>query len=178
MSKQYGVAEPILAKLQEQATGKYDHASGELTSQTSLIFNSVLIATGIVAIIVGLLGFFVGSGLSLPITRMTGAMKALAGGDNTVDVPTQDLKYEIGEMAKAVVTFKDNAIEQIRMAEQAKAEQEAKQKRVALIESRTKEFESAVASSLESVGSAATQLTGSAESMSTTAEQASANYTL
>ncbi|WP_334164949.1 methyl-accepting chemotaxis protein [Phenylobacterium sp.] len=60
----------------------------------------------------------------LPIAQMSGAMRALAEGDNTVEAPGLGRGDEIGEMAAAVQCFKDAALEKLRLegmtAEQAK----------------------------------------------------------
>ncbi|WP_296102758.1 methyl-accepting chemotaxis protein [uncultured Agrobacterium sp.] len=51
-----------------------------------------------------------------PIVGMTDAMSRLANGDNNVDVPAVDRGDEVGKMAKAVLVFKDSAIEKQRLA--------------------------------------------------------------
>jgi len=51
-----------------------------------------------------------------PIVGMTDAMGRLANGDNNVDVPALDRGDEVGKMAKAVLVFKDAAIEKQRLA--------------------------------------------------------------
>jgi methyl-accepting chemotaxis protein len=53
---------------------------------------------------------------------MTNAMRRLASGDNSVVIPAQGRKDEIGDMAAAVAYFKDAAIEKIRI-EAAAADQ-------------------------------------------------------
>ncbi|WP_334162335.1 methyl-accepting chemotaxis protein [Phenylobacterium sp.] len=67
-----------------------------------------------------------------PVVDMTEAMRRLAGGDNTVDIPGMGRRDEIGEMAGAVQTFKDQALEKLRLegmsAEQAKAVEEERQR--------------------------------------------------
>ena len=50
-----------------------------------------------------------------PVGAMTRAMGRLASGDNTVDVPAVGQKDEIGQMAQAVLAFKDAAIEKLRL---------------------------------------------------------------
>jgi methyl-accepting chemotaxis protein len=66
-----------------------------------------------------LLGLLIGVGaaayigtaqLSRPIRRLTGTMQALAHGDLEADVPFSSRKDEIGEMAQAVLVFKQNGI--------------------------------------------------------------------
>jgi methyl-accepting chemotaxis protein len=50
-----------------------------------------------------------------PIVGMTAVMRKLAAGDNTVDIPGADRRDEIGDMASAVQSFKDAAIEKLRL---------------------------------------------------------------
>ncbi|WP_372399529.1 ATP-binding protein [Azospirillum sp. HJ39] len=60
-------------------------------------------------------------GMTLPIAGMTRAMADLAAGDVTVDVPVRHRDDEIGRMAKALGTFRQNAID-LRVAKE-RAEQ-------------------------------------------------------
>ncbi|CAA7624879.1 methyl-accepting chemotaxis protein [Magnetospirillum sp. SS-4] len=66
--------------------------------------------------------------ISQPIRRIQSAMEHLANGDHAVAVPGIRRKDEIGEMARAVAVFKENAIAMVRLqAEQhsIRAETEA-----------------------------------------------------
>ncbi|MDH4412160.1 MAG: methyl-accepting chemotaxis protein [Rhizobium sp.] len=56
-----------------------------------------------------------------PITGMTNAMARLAAGDHAVEVPAVDRGDEVGRMAKAVLVFKDAAIESARMSDERRA---------------------------------------------------------
>ena len=49
--------------------------------------------------------------LTRPLQGMSDAMHQLAGGDLTVEVPATDRSDEIGDMAQAVVVFKENGLE-------------------------------------------------------------------
>src|SRR3546814_5647635 len=62
-----------------------------------------------------LIALFIGRGISRPVITMTQAMGALAGGDQSVEIPAQSRRDEIGEMAKAVQVFKVNAVEMKRL---------------------------------------------------------------
>jgi methyl-accepting chemotaxis protein len=59
-----------------------------------------------------------------PITGMTNAMARLAAGDHAVEVPAVDRGDEVGRMAKAVLVFKDAAIESARMSDERRAMRE------------------------------------------------------
>ena len=76
-----------------------------------------------------LMGWLLSNAIAVPVTAMTAAMRRLAGGDNTVDVPAVGRKDEIGGMAAAVLTFKDAAIEKLRL-EGLSAEQRAEAERI------------------------------------------------
>ena len=59
--------------------------------------------------------------ITQPIRLIETAMDRLASGDHTVVVPGIARKDEIGDMAKAVAVFKDNAITMVRMQQEQEA---------------------------------------------------------
>ncbi|WP_455173997.1 ATP-binding protein [Azospirillum largimobile] len=82
----------------------------------------VLGGTGAVTLLLVILGVvWATRGMTLPIAGMTRAMADLAAGDVTVDVPVRHRDDEIGRMAKALATFRQNAID-LRVAKE-RAEQ-------------------------------------------------------
>ena len=76
---------------------------------------SLLIGGGAALVIAGMAGWWLWSTIARPVSAMTGAMRRLASGDNSVAVPAQGRKDEIGDMAAAVAHFKDAAVEKIRV---------------------------------------------------------------
>ncbi|WP_169544113.1 CHASE3 domain-containing protein [Sneathiella aquimaris] len=84
------------------------------------------------AIAIGLaLAFVIGNGIANPIRKMTTAMNELANGKLDAEVPSSDTKDEIGEMAKAMSIFKDNAIEAERLRTEAEKNAAAQREREA-----------------------------------------------
>jgi methyl-accepting chemotaxis protein len=73
-------------------------------------------------VIGGALAWLIGRGIARPVQGMTHAMSALAGGNLQVTIPAQHNKDEIGEMAKALVLFRDAALDKQRMERDAEAE--------------------------------------------------------
>ncbi len=153
------------------------------------ILEWILLAVGIV--IAGSVAFFTGRSIVNPVTELTGAMTSLAGGNKETAVPALERADEIGSMAKTVQVFKDNMIENERLQaeqkrqeeEQRKAEQKAEeekrkaaakdQERAERVTKLIDEFNATVASSLDAVASAATEMRSTAESMAGTAETTS-----
>ncbi|QFT31079.1 Methyl-accepting chemotaxis protein CtpH [Labrenzia sp. THAF82] len=91
-----------------QATERMELAIG-LASLLIAVFAATVIARSIVK----------------PVHSMTAAMQQLADGSIDTEVPATGFKDEIGEMAKAVQVFKDNAVERQRL-EGESAEETAK----------------------------------------------------
>ncbi|MBM7323689.1 methyl-accepting chemotaxis protein [Agrobacterium sp. CMT1] len=96
--------------------------SDELTDQTnSTIFTSLMVVgitftLGIIASLV-----VAAKGITTPIASLRERMITLAQGETTALVDGQDRKDEVGQMAKAVSIFRDNALEKIRLEKEADA---------------------------------------------------------
>jgi len=89
--------------------------------------NSTVLA--VVALVLGLaFATLIARSIIRPILAMTGAMGDLASGKLGIEIPAFGEKTEIGEMAAAVQVFKQNAIDKLRMEEEAAAAREAKAK--------------------------------------------------
>src|SRR5262249_15139226 len=70
-----------------------------------------MIALGVLGVALALLAvFLVIHHISRPVTRLTLAMTALAAGDKDVTVPDRDRRDEIGDMARALGVFQEQAI--------------------------------------------------------------------
>jgi methyl-accepting chemotaxis protein len=127
-----------------------------------------------VATVVGLaIAFLIARGIIGPLSGLTAGMKRLADGDFSVVLPGLARKDEVGDMARAVETFK------VRAEEKARAEAEAKltqDQQAAILRRRdmirlADDFEGAVGSIVENVSSASSQLEESAGGLTATAEQ-------
>jgi methyl-accepting chemotaxis protein len=128
---------------------------------------------GIIMLLLGIgVAYLMGRSIVNPLTALTGAMRELAGGNFEVLLPGLGRKDELGQMAKAVETFK------VRAAEKAEQEAAARASEAQTLEAQRREvlhklandFESAVGTVVGAVGTAATQLEQAAHSLTNTAE--------
>ncbi len=115
------------------ATGESQHAALEATSkeqdESIAAGTSLVTAIGIGAALFGILfAWLIARSITGPVIEMTSAMTKLAHGDLAVAIPALADQDEIGEMAKAVQVFKDNAIEKKRMDEAERERLEAERK--------------------------------------------------
>ena len=122
-------------------------------------------------IIFALGGYQVLRGVVRPIEAMTEAMDHLAGGNKDVDIPGSDRTDELGHMAKAVQVFKDNMVRAEALAEQERAQQEARQRRAQGIEAMIRDFDHVISGVVQSVAASAAKLQSDAQSLSATADQ-------
>jgi methyl-accepting chemotaxis protein len=113
---------------------------------------------------------FANRSVILPVQSMTAAMLRLADGDHAVTVPERERHDELGAMAQAVQVFKDNAVERERLQQLARAEQAAKERRTAAIEQLIHQFDQSTSKALRMVAAAATELNGTAHSMTVIAQ--------
>jgi methyl-accepting chemotaxis protein len=85
------------------------------------IRNSVLLVAGILMLIASGLGLWFSRSITGPINRLVENMKALAGGDTAIEICNDTRNDEVGDMARSVVVFRDAALENIRLEEEAAA---------------------------------------------------------
>ena len=107
------------------------------------------------------------------ISSMIQTMLHLSEGNNSIEIDGTDRQNEIGDMARTVLIFKDNAIETERLTKLQDEERAAKEERAKVVEAMVVEFDTSSSALLEKVANASTQLAGTAVSMSGTAQDTS-----
>lgn len=85
----------------------------------SIRVGGIMFAAGLILAVFGLFTFwFVRFRVALPLTAINATMTGLSGGDTRVDIPFTTKTDEVGEMARSVKVFKDNAVVKNRMETQ------------------------------------------------------------
>ncbi|MGA2893981.1 MAG: methyl-accepting chemotaxis protein [Xanthobacteraceae bacterium] len=114
-------ADKILASLTEaQLTG----LDGITERAGATIFWSLLgclVVAGSALLLGGLIARFIGLGISRPVDALCGVMDRLTAGNLETEVAGVDRGDEIGRMAKAVLFFRDGAVEKKKMETEALA---------------------------------------------------------
>lgn len=166
-------AESLLANVNDYkqlVTGRVDDATGAANSAV-MAGRILLIAIAAIGLTVALAiaWFYVNNMLLKRLSAMAGTMRALAEGDNDVNLGFTPGADEIGDMARSVDVFRQNAKERARLEEETEAERRMKEKRSAAIESLIQAFEQASSDALGQVGEAAHRMEAAARAMSSTA---------
>ncbi|WP_135075858.1 methyl-accepting chemotaxis protein [Terasakiella sp. SH-1] len=142
--------------LESQVDNWRETADLQFTSANNSIDQTIQ-ADAIILVIV-LIGVFaltllLANSISRPVRFMTKAMQALANGNLNIDIPNDERRDEVGEMAGALSVFKDNLVEMDEMRanqehERQKREQDNRNQMMRLAD----HLESSVSSVIGSLG--------------------------
>ena len=160
----------VADRLSERSEGLAKAADEEYRSASRLMM--IVAAVGSLLGMLG--GFMIGQyGVAKPIRAIVELLLKLANGDFAVEVIGTDRRDEIGEIAKAAVSFKDNGLAKVRMEQEQKdTEKRSAEQRKADMIKLADDFEGAVGEIIETVSSASTELEASAGTLTKTAERA------
>ena len=86
---------------------------------SSFVSTAMMAGSAAAIVLAILLGWGLSRLIASPIVQLKGTMASLVAGDNTVTVPSIVRKDEIGQMARAVQSFKEAAIEKLRLSGEA-----------------------------------------------------------
>ena len=153
-----------ILKLQEVSSAETEAYTQGLIAEADQQWTVGVISIVVVlAIVAGVLMVIMGR-VVRPLNELGGTMTQLANGTIEIDVPFADKADEIGEMAKTVLVFKENAQDRVRMEEEQKqAELQAEEERKQLMQSIANDFR-------ERVLQIVTNITDSANSLSDVSE--------
>jgi methyl-accepting chemotaxis protein len=133
---------------------------------------SLVAMLGIGATILGAFAaLLISRSIVVPVKGMTETMAKLAGGDKTVEIPATENTDEIGDMARAVLVFKENMIKADQLAAEQARQQQLQIDRAKKIHELTEKFDVTVTGTVQGTASSATEMQSTAESMSAIAEQ-------
>ncbi|MFP4098097.1 MAG: methyl-accepting chemotaxis protein [Alphaproteobacteria bacterium] len=116
-------------------------------------------------LIIGGCAFFIVRSISLPLKEITDSMTCLAAGDKSIESKYIALDNEIGSLARALETFKENAIKADALSDEKFIEQQKTQQRHRQIEEAAASFDQSVASGTSSVLLSSEQMEKASESL-------------
>ncbi|WP_305987327.1 methyl-accepting chemotaxis protein [Roseibium sp. MMSF_3544] len=161
---------PISAFGQQYAVVVVQGAN-EVLAPLSTLRNWIIAMALACAVVAGLFGLLLARGLSGRISSLSEIMDKLAGGDTSVDVPTQSVNDEISAMAASVSVFRENALERERL-EMAQRETSLEQERQsAAVAELISEFRTDVTQMLDAVYSNSEQMRVAAEDLNGVADE-------
>jgi signal transduction histidine kinase len=112
--KAYNAASDALGQLTDQAVTSAQAASDRLAVAYRHALWLILLAIIVAAVLVVAALVHISRSISAPLLALARRMRRLAANETELDIPATQRRDEIGEMAKATVVFRNNAIELMR----------------------------------------------------------------
>jgi methyl-accepting chemotaxis protein len=157
------VAEGALDAAKDHAAYLYSAARRSLVTQLALLFGALGLALGAQVI--------VGRRVITPLHNMRDGMLKVAAGDLQVDTGYAARHDEIGALARALETFKQQAADKVRIEAQERERNAGATARQQAIESYVGEFEGLVRQTLDQLGDASGQMRTTSTGLSTISRQ-------
>lgn len=153
---------------------KTAQASAKKVNATMTFGQLIMAGVGLASLVlVSLIAYFVvHRGLTLRLERLIKYMKLVASGDVETEFPRSTSQDEIGDMARAVDVFRDNARERMRLAEDHEQEQERRSKHQQNVDALISGFRVQVGELLTSVTSNMSEMRSTAEILTGLADEA------
>jgi methyl-accepting chemotaxis protein len=161
-----GVAEAALDAAKDQATSQYSAALRSLVVQLVLLAAAIALTLGAM--------MAVGRRVITPLHNMRDAMLKVAAGDLTVDTGYAQRHDEIGALAGALNTFKQQAEDKARIEQHERERNAGAAARQQAIESYVGEFETVVRQTLHQLGDASGKMRTTSAGLSTVSRQTNA----
>jgi methyl-accepting chemotaxis protein len=141
--------------------------SSELYDQVSL---TLVLGSVIALALASVLAIWIsGSQISRPLLRMTRLMGRLSSGDLGISVDGTHRRDEVGVLARSLLTFREAALRQRQLETDAAAVHAATASRATRLEELVRNFETRISDLVAMLGSASTELEGTAQAMTATA---------
>lgn len=153
----------------EEAKQKFNAAQQQATQLSYMLVGISAIAILFCLMTVGYVLFSV----SRPMTASVASLNELANGTLDFEIIGVNRSDELGDIARAMLKFKENSLERLRLEANAAKEQEVRLTRTTNVERVIHEFESATIGIISTVATASAELEASAKMMLEVAETAS-----
>ena len=163
LSAAVGVADAALAAAQEHIAAQHSLALRSLLLQLAFLIAAVALTCGAMLMVT--------RRVIKPLHNMRDAMLKVAAGDLAVDTGYADRGDEIGALAGALETFKQQANDKLRIEAQERERNAGAATRQRAIEAYVGEFESRVRQTLQQLGDASSQMRTTSSGLSTVSRQ-------
>jgi methyl-accepting chemotaxis protein len=163
LSTAIAVAEAALAAARDHIAVQHSQALRALVVQLVLLTSALVLAFGAMIAVT--------RRVIKPLHNMRDAMLKVASGDLTVDSGYTERRDEIGALAGALETFKQQAVDKLRIEQQERERNAGAAARQQAIEAYVGEFEGIVRQTLQQLGDASSQMRTTSSSLSAVSRQ-------
>ncbi len=163
-----------LGQIESAAQREIAYEASQMADRLAFSNTLLIAAFGILLAVMLPALYFLTRSITKPLARLRGSMEELASGHDEIEIYGVAKRDELGDMARTVEVFRDNAREVRRLQdEQRETERKAAEDRRAAMNRLADEFEATVLGVVRNVGTSAGRMQKTAESMTQMAGTAS-----
>ncbi|MDK9696156.1 MAG: nitrate- and nitrite sensing domain-containing protein [Siculibacillus sp.] len=137
-------------------------------------FAGIAVLLAILAIVTGVVTVVVARSVAVPVVRLAGTMRRIAGNDTAVTIGDADRGDEIGEMARAVEVLRESVVARLELERTMRSERERERMRRMHVEAAVGRFRRTVSDTLGAVDGETAAMRASAATLTTVAGSAAA----
>ncbi|MEP3431717.1 MAG: methyl-accepting chemotaxis protein [Roseibium sp.] len=170
-----GLQDNVSASILRLSQSVEQAANTAMQSAQSSSFNTIvgmIAAVFLIVSAVSIAGFFIVSRISRSLGGITNAMTQLAENNLDIDLSASDRTDEIGTMSRAVLVFKNNALERQTLEQQQNSDHESRQQREQHLRQLIDGFETEVGDLVGGLESAAGNMSQTADDLTQIADRA------
>ncbi|MEP2703638.1 MAG: methyl-accepting chemotaxis protein [Roseibium sp.] len=170
-----GLQDNVSASILRLSQSVEQAANTAMQSAQSSSFNTIvgmIAAVFLIVSAVSVAGFFIVSRISRSLGGITNAMTQLAENNLDIDLSASDRTDEIGTMSRAVLVFKNNALERQTLEQQQNSDHESRQQREQHLRQLIDGFETEVGDLVGGLESAAGNMSQTADDLTQIADRA------
>ncbi|WP_085905290.1 methyl-accepting chemotaxis protein [Kiloniella majae] len=158
----------------EAISADVEKVSQEADANASSIRSLIIGAAIVIFILMVGIGIVVLRSLTGPIRLITNVTTRLSEGDKDVDIPAVDNRDEVGEMARSLLVFKENLIENERNEAERRVQRQEREARAKRLEELAERFDGEVREVLSGLQSSTGRMGETASTMSTISDETKA----
>jgi methyl-accepting chemotaxis protein len=166
-----------LKKVEDRFAEDLRNVASTVSSDATFMLSVTLAASLVLIAIASLVAWMSALSITRPLGRLLRTTLSLAEGRTDVEVADANRKDEIGDLSRAVVIFRDNAIERARLEEAGKENERQRAERQRRVDALIERFRNAVGQTLDAVGENTTVMDNTARTLSGIASSASGQAT-
>jgi len=153
------------------STRAHTEAASKALAASQAHTRNIIAGVGLASVIIGLIfSWLIGRSIAHPLDGLAEAMKRLATGDTTAQIPAVYASDEIGAMARTVIVFRDNIIERDRLSSARRESTRERERRSESVAAAIAAFRTSIQQALANLHNTATQLETSSADLNKAAD--------
>ncbi|WP_319532573.1 nitrate- and nitrite sensing domain-containing protein [uncultured Cohaesibacter sp.] len=164
----------VMKQIEDEIAGDIVKLAHSIAAEANVQFQILLGVMLFLLVSGAAMAYFVTRSVTKPLHQLASNMKHLSNNDTDIEIAGLQRTDEIGEMAKAVDVFRENAVERKRLETAAQKERDREQHRQVYLDGLVSDFRAVIDKTLVSVRGQTEAMNATANTLSDVAQSATA----